>query len=84
MIPKAEIPDRELDCEEIQFPDAFRKMSLVIFKVRGWIWKGSPEGQFDDRYGKNLNEFWYTRTDGSGFDILSLGWLLDLVSVLIM
>jgi len=37
IILKAEIPNRDLDCEESDFLHDFRKLLLVMFKIRGWI-----------------------------------------------
>jgi hypothetical protein len=77
---KPGIPDRELDCEEFIVPPIVRQLAPAFIKLSGRVIKGGPDGWYSDHLGKSIREIWYTFADGTGFNLLSLGYLTDCVS----
>jgi hypothetical protein len=78
-IPKHQIPDRERDCMPDVPPEWMRPFVPMAFQGDNRILKGARGAAWDARFGRNVREKWCARTDADGFDVLSLGCLLDSV-----
>jgi hypothetical protein len=75
-IPPSEIPDRETQCEKIL--PLVLGVGLYMKTIGFAVHRGNCIG-LSEKLGEILQEHWVGFSDGSGFDILSLGLLCDLV-----
>lgn len=76
---KEDIPDRESDCEERIYPPYTKEIAPCTLKV---IQRQAKRGGPDTLRSRSIREVWYAFADGTGFDLLSLGYLTDQVSQL--
>lgn len=76
---KEDIPDRETECEDYVFSPFIKKFVPASCKLDGRAVRGGVEGTFSDYHGRSFREVWYTFADGSAWDVLSLGYLTDMV-----
>jgi acyl-coenzyme A thioesterase PaaI-like protein len=81
---KEDLPDREKDCEEYVVSPLIKKLAPGSYKLDGKVVKGGVEGTFSDYHGRSFREIWYTFADGSPWDVLSLGYLTDMVIILLL
>jgi hypothetical protein len=81
-IPQHELPDRERECEEYPAPEWLRAHAPVIFKGGSQAVKGFRGAAMNPRFGRNVREKWCRRMDADGFNVLSLGCILDSVRAL--
>jgi acyl-coenzyme A thioesterase PaaI-like protein len=77
---KEDIPDREKDCEKYVVSSLIKRLAPGSYKLDGRVVKGRVEGTFSDYRGRSFREIWYTFADGSAWDVLSLGYLTDMVT----
>lgn len=72
-----DLPDREKDCKGFSIPENMRKLSPGAFKLSA----RKPKRELRDPSiaARSVREIWYKFTDGTGFDVISLGFLTDLV-----
>jgi hypothetical protein len=78
-VKKEDLPDREKDCEEYIVSELIKKIAPGSYKLDGRVVRGGVEGTFSDYHGRSFREIWYTFADGSPWDVLSLGYLTDMV-----
>lgn len=79
-IPKEEIPDREKDCVEFVEDPFIKKVAPAAAKVEARVVPGGIEQTFSDHRGRSFRELWQKLADGTCWDVLSLGYLTDVVS----
>lgn len=78
-IPKEEIPDRERDCVDFVEDPFIEKVAPAAVKLNGKVVPGGIARTFNDHRGRCFREIWYTFADGTQWDVLSLGYLTDVV-----
>jgi hypothetical protein len=75
---KEDIPKLE-ECEDRVYPAYLEKIAPAALKLREKRLKGGIEGTGNAEKGRSVRETWFTFADGTGFDVLSLGYLTDKV-----
>jgi hypothetical protein len=83
-VKKEDIPNRDRDCKRWTVEDdpvmaEINLRSPVNHKFQNWILKGTKDGMFNDRFGLSVREMWLRRSNGKGFDIMSLVAICDFV-----
>jgi hypothetical protein len=73
------IPDREKECDPYFYPEHMRALAPGAFKLHERRVKESLRGTKIPGKERSVRELWYTFADGTGFDVLSLGYLTDMV-----
>lgn len=73
--------DRESDCEDASVSEPIRRIALGAFKLRARVPRKELRGvSLADH---SIKEMWYRFVDGTGVDVISLGYLTDMVHSLL-
>lgn len=75
-----EVPDREKDCMEFVEDPFIQKVAPAAAKVESRVVPGGIKRTFSDHRGRSFREMWLKFADGSHWDVLSLGYLTDVVN----
>lgn len=73
------VPDRETECVPYFYSEHIRALAPGAFKLNERRVKESLRGTEKPGKERSVRELWYTSADGTGFDVLSLGYLTDMV-----
>jgi len=76
---REDIPDRQRDCEEYSYAPRLNQLAPVALKVRQLRAKRHIPSEPGATKSNSIRNTWYTFRDETGFDVLSLGYLTDMV-----
>lgn len=71
------VPDRENDCEDHFLSESIRPVAPGAFKLIGRV--PITENREASKANLSVREIWHSFADGTDFDLLSLGYLTDMV-----
>jgi len=78
---REDVPDRERDCEEYFYAPYWEQLAPGALKVRQLRAKRHVLDTLSATKLKSVRDVWYTFRDATGFDVLSLGYLTDMVRI---